>query len=197
MKMSPWRSQGVLAFGFSVVESDVSIERVVEVDLGAGEAEAAALGRNLEAPALPLHDVVVADHAGMHETADAVQMLGFRAPGGCGFPRATGEAAVVVGDKAGEHGVGRVQITGLGQTEFAGEAVLQHAPEAFDATFGLGTAGGDEGNAELFQSASELSGIALAGELFGNGPGVVVALEDGAAIAVEGQGDTIAAQELP
>jgi hypothetical protein len=135
--MSPWRSQGVLQFGFSVVESDASVERVVEVDLGTGEAEAAALGRDLEATALPLHDVVVTDHTGMNETADAVQTLGCRAPGRCGFAWATGEAAVVVGDKAGEHGVGRVQIAGLGQTEFAGEAVLQHAPEAFDATFGL------------------------------------------------------------
>jgi hypothetical protein len=56
--------------------------------------------------------------------------------------------------------------------------------------------GCDEGDAELFEGAAELSGIALAGELFGHGPGVVVALEDGAAIAVEGQRDSIAAQQL-
>jgi len=54
----------VLQFGFTVVESDASVERVVEVDLGTGEAEAAALGRDLEAMALPLHDVVVTDYAG-------------------------------------------------------------------------------------------------------------------------------------
>ena len=65
----------MLKFSFAVVESDASIERVVEMDLGAGEAEAAALGRNLEATALPLHDVVVADHAGMNEAADAVQIV--------------------------------------------------------------------------------------------------------------------------
>ena len=194
--MSPWRSQGVLEFGFSVVERDASIESVVEVDLGAGEAEAAALGRNLEATALPLHDVVVADHAGMNETADAVQIFRGGTPGSCGFPRTTGEAAIVVGDKAGQDGIGRVQIASLRQTEFAAEAILQYAPEAFDAAFGLRRAGGDEGDAELFQGATELSGIALAGELLGDGPGVVVADEDAAAIAVESQGDTVAAQQL-
>ena len=165
----------MLKFSFAVVESDASIERVVEMDLGAGEAEAAALGRNVEATALPLHDVVVADHAGMNEAADAVQMVRGGAPGGCGFPRTTGEAAVVVGDKASQDGIGRVQVASLRQTEFAAEAILQHTPEAFDATFGLRTAGSDEGDAELFEGVTELSGIALAGELFGDGPGVVIA----------------------
>ena len=55
---------------------------------------------------------------------------------------------------------------GLGQAKFAGEAILQHAPEALDAAFGLRTLRGDEGDAELLQSATELSGLALAGELF-------------------------------
>ena len=58
-----------------------------------------------------------------------------------------------------------------------------------------GTLCGDEGDAELLQSATELSGLALAGELFVDGPVLVVASEDAAAIAVEGDGDAVAAQQ--
>ena len=106
------------------------------------------------------------------------------------------EAAVVVGDEAGQDAIGRVDVASSRQTEFAGEAVLEHAPEAFDAAFGLRALGGDEGDAELFKSAAELSGVALAGELFVERPVIVVAGEDAAAIAVEGDGDAEAAQEV-
>ena len=194
--MSPWRSQGELEFGVAVIERDPTIESLVEADLSAGEAEAAALGRDLKTAAVPLHHVVVADHARVDEAADTVQIGGRGAPGGGRFPRTASEAAVVVGDKAGEHSVSRVQIIGAGQTKFTAQAILQHAPEAFDAALGLGRAGGDEGDTELFQGASELCGIALAGELLGDGPGVVVAQEDGTVIAVEGQRHTVAAQQL-
>jgi hypothetical protein len=61
---------------------------------------------------------------------------------------------------------------------------------------GLGTAGGDEGDAELFESATELGGIAFSGELFFDGPEVVVTHKDAAVIAVEGERDTAGAQEL-
>ena len=84
----------------------------------------------------------------------------------------------------------------MSQAEFAGEAILQHAPEALDAAFGLRTVGGDEGDAELFQSAAELGGLAFSGELFFDRPGVVVAHEDAAVIAVKSQGHAVAAQQL-
>jgi hypothetical protein len=45
------------------------------------------------------------------------------------------------------------------------------------------------------ESAAELSGLAPAGKLFVDGPVVVIAGEDAAAIAVEGEGDAVAAQE--
>ena len=82
MKMSPWLRQGELEFGFAVVQRNPAVESLVQVDRGAREAEAAALGRDLEATACPLHDVVVTDHAGMNETADAVQMFRREAPSG-------------------------------------------------------------------------------------------------------------------
>ena len=63
MKMSPWRSQGVLQAGVAVVKRDAAVERLIDMDFGSGEAEALALLGDLEALTVPLHDVVVADHA--------------------------------------------------------------------------------------------------------------------------------------
>ena len=196
MKMSPWRSQGVLQAGVTVIERNPPVESLIDVDFGPRQAEALSLLRDLEALAFPLHDVVVTDHALVNEAADAVEILGSRTPCGLQVTGAAGEAAVVVGKKEAEHGVGGVQIAGLSQAEFAGEAILEHAPKAFDTAFGLRTAGGDEGDAELLESAAELGGLALAGELFRHGPAVVVAHEDAAVIAVEGEGRAVAAQQL-
>src|SRR5271165_1116459 len=194
--MSPWRSQGVLQAGVAVVKGDAPVESLIDVDLGSGKAEALSLLGDLEALALPLHDVVVADHALMNEATDAVEIFRSRTPCGLHFTRTAGEAAVVVSHENAQHGVGGVEIAGLSQTEFAGEAVLEHAPKAFDAALGLRTAGGDEGDAELFESAAELGGLAFAGELFFDRPKVVVAHEDAAVIAVEGEGSAVAAQQL-
>lgn len=166
------------------------------MDFGSGEAEALALLRDLESMAIPLHDVVVANHALMNEAANPVEIVGCGAPCGLHVAGAAGEAAIVVGQEVAEHGVGRVQIASLSQTEFAGEAVLQDAPEAFDAAFGLRAAGGNEGDAELIESAAELGGLAFSGELFFDGPEVVVAHEDAAVIAVESERSAVAAQQL-
>lgn len=69
------------------------------MNFGSGESEAAGLLGDLEALTLPLHDVVVADHALVDEATDAVQILRSRTPSVEDFARRTGEAAVVVGDK--------------------------------------------------------------------------------------------------
>src|ERR1039457_1878402 len=196
MKMSPWRSQGVLQANVAVVERDAPVESLVEVYFGPRKAEALSLLRDLEALAFPLHDVVVADHALVDEAADTVEIFGSRTPRRLHFTGAAGEAAVVVGEKEAEHGVGGVQIAGLSQTKLAAQAILEHAREAFDAAFGLRAAGGDEGDAELIESAAELGGLTLSGELFFHRPEVVVADEDATVIAVEGERDATAAQQL-
>jgi hypothetical protein len=84
--------------------------------------------------------------------------------------RATGNALVVVGAEAGEHGVGLRYSGGTGKAEFADQTVLASAPGAFDAPLGLGRVCGDLLDAEFFESASELGGSLFASELFGDSP---------------------------
>jgi len=74
------------------------------------------------------------------------------------------------------------------QAKFADQAVLAGAPETFDSALGLGRIGGDLLNAEFFESASEMGWSLLTGELFGDSPMGIVALEDAVAIAVEAEG---------
>src|SRR6202044_13798 len=113
MKMSPWRSQGVTQAGVAIEEGKAPVESLIDVDFGSGKAEALALLGDLEALALPLHDVVVADQALMNEAADAFQIFWRSAPCSLGFARTAGEAAVVVGDENAQDGVGGIQIAGL------------------------------------------------------------------------------------
>ena len=181
--------------GIAVVERNPAIESLVELDFGSRKAEAPVLGRDLETAAIPLHDVVVADDAFVTERTDALEIFGSGPPSFGGLARGAREATVVVGEEPAQDRVGRVHIAGLGQAEFAGEAILQHAPEAFDAAFGLGRLRGDEGDAQLSQGAAELSGLAPAGEFFFDRPVIVVANEDAAAIPVESRGHTEAVEQ--
>src|SRR5579871_313684 len=195
--MSPSSKVGMLKANLPVVKRNAAVERLINLHFGSGETVAAGLRMNLQPLAAPLHNVVVADDALVGKAADAFEISGSRPPDGFGFARPASEAAIVVGDEAGQDAVGGIQIGCARQTEFAGEAILEHAPEAFDAAFGLRRLGGEEGDAELQQSAAELSGLALASELFVDRPVLVIAGEDAAAITVEGNGDAIAAQEAP
>jgi len=122
-----------------------------------GEAEAAGLRMDLQPQAAPSHDVVVADNALVSEAADAIEIFRSGAPCLLCLAGRASEAAVVVGEEAAQDEVGGRQIRSVGQTKFAGQAILQHAPEALDAAFGLRALCGDEGDAELFQSAAKLS----------------------------------------
>src|SRR5208282_4579095 len=122
--MSPWRSQGVVQAGVAVIERDTPVKSLIDVDFRSGKTEALSLLRDLEALALPLHDVVVADHALVDEAADAIQIFRRGTPCSLHFARSAGETAVVVGEEEAEHGIGGVQIASLGQAEFAGETIL-------------------------------------------------------------------------
>src|ERR1700675_4996083 len=198
MKMSP---SGVdlstveVEFIVCVIDRNLSFERFIELHLGPSETEAVWLGRDLEAASVPLHDIVVADAALVMEAADAIEIFGSGTPSFFRIARRATEAAVVVGQETTKDLVGGVQIVRTGQAEFAGEAILKGAPEAFDAALGLGTVGGDVGDAELLQGATKLCGFAAAGELFIDRPVIVVANEDAVAIAIETEGYAEAAQQ--
>jgi len=88
-----------------------------------------------------------------------------------------GEALVVVGAEASEHGIGLLQSGGVGEAKFANQTILKGAPGAFDAALGLGGVGGDLLDAESLERAPELGGRLFSGELFGEGPVGIVALE--------------------
>ena len=195
MKVSPPWGIGVFEAGIAVVKRYPSIESMVELHFSPGEAEAAVLGRDLEALAFPLHDVVVADDAFVLERADTVDVFWSRSPGLGGVAWGTREAAIVVGDEAVQHAVGGVQVGSASETEFAAQAILEYAPEAFDAAFGLWRLCGDEGAAEFGKGATELRGLALASEFFLERPVGIVTHEDAAAIAVKGRGHAEAAQQ--
>ena len=63
----------MLQAGVAVIEGEAPVESLVDVHLGAGKAEAARLLRDLEAAAFPLHDIVIANDAFVHQAADALK----------------------------------------------------------------------------------------------------------------------------
>jgi hypothetical protein len=99
-----------------------------------------------------------------------------------------GEAAVVVGAELLQHGVGLGQSCRPGEAKFADQTVLTGAPGTLDAALGLGRVGGDLRDAEFLEGASQLGGRLFSGELFGQGPVGIIALEDGVAITVRLRG---------
>jgi hypothetical protein len=108
-------------------------------------------------------DVIGADHALIAE-AEAAGKIETRREGaevGLRLASGDGEALVVVGAEASEDLVGGVEIAGVGEAEFADQAVLAGAPGALDATFGLGRVGGDLLDAEFFQSPTQMGGHCL------------------------------------
>src|ERR1700733_11571445 len=89
-------------------------------------------------------DVSGADHPLVAEAGAAGGIGGGRegAEAGLSVAGRDGEALVIVDAEAGENLVGGVEIAGLGEAEFADQAVLAGAPCALNAAFGLGSIGG-------------------------------------------------------
>jgi hypothetical protein len=140
-------------------------------------------------------DVIGADHAlvAEAEAAGEIEARGQGAEVGLSLASGDGEALVVIGAEAGEDLVGGVEIAGLGQPEFADQAVLAGAPGALDAAFGLGRVSGDLLDAEFFQRPTQMGGALLSGELFGESPAGIVALKDAVAIAVQAERHAVSA----
>src|SRR5271170_7105408 len=155
-----------------------------------GIAAMAGQGRQWDGMSAQGDDVVGADHALVMQAQAAGQIEATRqaAEVARGLGGGTGEALVVVGAEALEHGVGLLQGGGAGEAKFADQTVLAGAPGALDAALGLGRVGGNLLDAEFLESPSELGRRLFSGELFGQGPVGIVALEDAVAVAVEAEG---------
>src|SRR5271166_2517069 len=125
------------------------------------------------------------------QATSEIEAAGQAAKVASGVSGEASEALVVVGAELVEHGVGLLQSGGAGEAKFADQTVLAGAPGALDAAFGLGRVGRNLLDAELFERPSELSGRLFSGELFGQGPVSIVALEDAVAIAVEAERDAV------
>src|SRR5260370_5997947 len=130
--MSPPCGVGVFQASLAIVERDPAIKSLVQLDFCAREGEAAVLGRDLEAAALPLHDVVVADDAFVPERADALELIRSGAPGFGGVARGPREAAVVVGAEMPPRRGRGGQVGGVGEAEVSAQAGLEDAPDGFD-----------------------------------------------------------------
>src|SRR5258707_2905086 len=114
--------------GVAIVERDAPIEGLIDLYFGASEAEPACLLGNLEASALPLHDVVVTNHALVHQAADTIEDLRSSTPRGFFFARLPSETAGVVGVEHAQHRVGRVLERRSRQTQDTGDELFQDVP---------------------------------------------------------------------
>src|SRR5260221_11065662 len=113
----------MLQAGVAIVERDAPIEGLIDLYFGASEAEPACLLGNLEASALPLHDVVVTNHALVHQAANTVEALRGGTPRGCPFARLPSKTAVVGGGGISQAGIGGGQVQGVGEKRVTAEAV--------------------------------------------------------------------------
>ena len=126
--------------GAGVQDDEAAIEQFPELDATAGVGALVGAGRELE-PAGPEVDRVVAGDPARIATAEHEgEVARGAAPGGRRLRRGPGEARIKVTQELGQKGIGGVRGGDVAQAEFAGEAILQGAPEALDAAFGLGGA---------------------------------------------------------
>src|ERR1017187_2861355 len=138
-------------------------------------------------------EVVGANHAlvAQAEATGQIEVARQGAKVASGVGGRAGEALLVIGAEAGEHPIGLLHSGGLGEAKFADQTVLARAPAAFDAALGLGRVSGDLLHAEFLERASQLGRRLFSGELFGQGPVGIVALEDAVAVVVEAERDAM------
>src|SRR5712691_4550193 len=161
------------------------VEELADLDATAGVRAPAAAGRDLHPAQAEVHGVVTGDGALVAAAQELIEVARRRAPGrggGGGRPR---KATSEVREELGQEGVAALERADAAEAQFAGEAILECAPEPFDASLRLRRVGPDEANAEGLQHAAEVRGVLVALELFGQRPVGIIAGEHVEAIAVE------------
>jgi len=166
-----------------------------------GKTLPARAGQDLEQMRAEVDGVVVGDRAFISEAADVIKLVVGRhgAIGRLGIGRGLGEARIVAWEEASEDRVGLVEGAGAGTAEFAAKAVLEDAPEAFNAALRLRGRRGNPADAQLLERAAKLRGrSAQAAELLGEGrerPSLTG--ENTVAVAIEGDGTAVSADQVP
>ena len=178
------------------VEEQAAVQALARFDAAARVRAAMGTARDL-GPARSEPDGVVArDEARIAAAQHVGEVGGEPTPRGDGIGRHMGEAPIEVDEERGQEGIGALGGGDAVEPELDHEAVLQRAPKALDATFGLRRAGRDVADAEILQDATEVGRMLGALELLLHRPVAVVPDEDVQAIAVEGQRESMARREL-
>ena len=179
-----------------IQDDEAAIEELAQLDAAAGVGAVVRAGRQLD-PAGPEADgVVTGDLARVAAAKDEGELARGDAPGGRRVARGPREAGVQVREKFRQKGIGPLRGGDVAQAQFAAQAILQGAPEAFDAAFGFGRARREVADAEVVEDAAEVGGVLGAPQLFGEAPVRVIADEEVDTIAVEGEGSPILSEHL-
>jgi len=180
-----------------IEDDEAAIEELAQFHATAGVGAAAGPGRDLEPAGAQPHGVVPGHDARVATAQETREVARGRPPPGRGVRGRAREALNEGGQELREKRVGLLKSGERAQAQFADEAVLQGAPEAFDAALGLRRLSGDEPDAEILEHAPEMGRVLLAAQLFGERPVAIVAPEEIEAIAVERHGDPIVPARLP
>ncbi len=179
-----------------VQDDEAAIEELTQLDATAGVGAMVRAGGQLD-PAGPEVDGVVAGHlARVAAAEDEGELARGGPPSRRRVARGAREAGVQVREERGQKGIGSLGGGDVAEAQFAAQAILQGAPEAFDAAFGFGRASLEVADAEVVQDAAEVGGVLSAPQLFGEAPVRVITDEEVDAIAVDGEGPPILGEHL-
>jgi hypothetical protein len=123
----------------AVVDGDRAIEAFMEFDPGLGIAASAGSREDLEEMRRQRDRVVVGDGDLVLEAEDGLRIppIGPGPKGGIRMSGGLGEAGVVPLEKAGEEGIGGLDVRDAGEPQFDDEAILKRAALALDPSLGL------------------------------------------------------------
>src|SRR6266571_1991790 len=116
-----------------IEDDEAAIEELAKFHSTAGVGAAPGPGRDLEPAGAQSHGVVPGHDARVAAAQDAIEIARRWPPRGRGGGRRAPEAPDEVGEELGQKRVALLEGMERAQAQFADEAVLERAPEAFDA----------------------------------------------------------------
>ena len=161
------------------------VEELTNLDGGTLEGPLSGARWDLQPAAGDGDDIVLADYSAIATREDAVEVSRRTAPCARRLAWFVGEACVEASDEAWEKALGVRQCAHASQTQLLDEAILERAPESFDATFGLRTLRRDVGNAEFLEDPTPVGRSLPALELLIERPVTIVSAKDARAVAVD------------